>query len=78
MLKRCQKMKIQLKGLNVLLMAYFSKLFHFLWACFHSVLFNPPPVNVSVNMRVAVHVTFLDTSCTSIINVKPSNCKINK
>ena len=78
MLKRCQKMKIQLKGLNVLLMAYFSKLFHFLRACFHSVLFNPPPVNVTVNMRLAVHITFLDIACTSIINAEASHCKINK
>ena len=54
-------------------MAYFSKLFHFLRACFHSVLFNPPPVNVTVNKRLAAHVTFLDTACTSIINLEAPN-----
>ena len=40
---------------------------------FHSVLFNPPPVNV--NKRLAAHVTFLDTACTSIINLVAPNSK---
>ena len=59
-------------------MAYFSKFYHFLRAFCHSVLFNPPPVNVSVNKRLAAHVTFLDTACTSIMNLEAPNCRINK
>ena len=35
--------------------------FPFSTGFFHSVLFNPPPVKVSVNKRLAAHLTFLDT-----------------
>ena len=35
--------------------------------------FNPPAVNVTVNKRLAAHVTFLDTACTSIINLEAPN-----
>ena len=49
--------------------------FLFLRAFFHSVLFNPPPVNVNVNNRLAAHITFLDTSCTTIINLEAPNSK---
>ena len=56
-------------------MTYFSKLFHFFKGFFHSVLFNPPAVNVTVNKRQAAHVTFLDTACTSIINLEAPNSK---
>ena len=42
---------------------------------FHSVFFNPPAVNVTVNKRLAAHVTFLDTACTSIINLEAPNSK---
>ena len=52
--------------------------FLFFTGFFHSVLLNPPPVNVTVNKRLAAHVAFLDTTCTSIVNVQASNCKINK
>ena len=31
-----------------------------------------------VNKRLAAHVAFLDTACTSIVNVDAPNCKINK
>ena len=61
------------EGLNVLLMAYFSKLFHFSGFFSHSVFFNPPPVTVSANKRLAAHVTILDT--TAIINVEAPNSK---
>ena len=36
------------------------------------------PACQCVNKRLAAHVSFLDTACTSIVNVEASNCKINK
>ena len=54
-------------------MAYFSKLFQFSGVFSHSVLFNPPPVTVSVNKRLAAHVTLLNA--TAIINVEAPNSK---
>ena len=67
-------LKTNSEGLNViLLMAYFSNLFHFSGKFSHGVLFSPPPVTVSVNKRLAAHVTLLNA--TAIINVEAPDSK---